>query len=164
VESFRNEDGQPRQRTVATLGRIDECGGQLDALLGGLLRAKGRPANSADAPQLRFESALALGDVWALDALWHELGFDGLGAVFRRARFTNPVEHALRVMAPGPLDLPSVRAAVPAEKLEKLVALIPVQKLGKPGFIAQQVVQLASPDADSCTGAAWDVNGGIFMR
>lgn len=99
-----------------------------------------------------------------MDALWHELGFDGLGAVFRRARFTNPVEHALRVMAPGPLDLPSVRAAVPAEKLEKLVALIPVQKLGKPGFIAQQVVQLASPDADSCTGAAWDVNGGIFMR
>ena len=44
VESFRNEDGQPRQRTIATLGRIDECGGQLDALLAGLLRAKGRAA------------------------------------------------------------------------------------------------------------------------
>lgn len=41
VESFRNEDGQPRQRTVATLGRLDEQGGPLDALLGGLLRAKG---------------------------------------------------------------------------------------------------------------------------
>lgn len=98
VESFRNADGQPRQRTVATLGRIDECGGQLDTLLGGLLRAKGRPATNGDAPQLRFESALALGDVWALDALWHELGFDSLAAVFRRARFTNPVEHAIRVM------------------------------------------------------------------
>ena len=98
VESFRNADGQPRQRTVATLGRIDECGGPLDALLAGLLRAKGRPAADGDAPQLRFESALALGDVWALDALWHELGFDGLAAVFRRARFTNPVEHAIRVM------------------------------------------------------------------
>ncbi len=98
VESFRNEDGQPRQRTVATLGRIDECGGPLDALLAGLLRAKGRPAADSDAPQLRFESALALGDVWALHELWHELGFDGLGAVFRRARFTNPVEHAIRVM------------------------------------------------------------------
>ena len=98
VESFRNEDGQPRQRTVATLGRIDERGGQLDALLGGLLRAKGRTAGDGDAPQVRFESALALGDVWALDALWHELGFDGLAAVFRRARFTNPVEHAIRVM------------------------------------------------------------------
>ena len=64
VESFRNEDGQPRQRTVATLGRIDENGGQLDALLGGLLRAKGRPSSDADVPQVRFESALALGDVW----------------------------------------------------------------------------------------------------
>jgi len=98
VESFRNEHGQPRQRTIATLGRIDECGGPLDALLAGLLRTKRRAVSDGDAPQLRFESALALGDVWALDALWHELGFDGLAAVFRRARFTNPIEHAIRVM------------------------------------------------------------------
>ena len=98
VESFRDEQGKPRQRTVATLGRIDEHDGQVDALLNGLLRAKGRPAASSDSPQLRFESALSLGDVWALDALWHELGFDSLGAVFRRARFTTAVEHAIRVM------------------------------------------------------------------
>jgi hypothetical protein len=98
VESFRNEAGQPRQRTVATLGRLDEPGGPLDALLAGLLRAKGRPAASAQNAQVRFESALSLGDVWALDALWRELGFDSLGAVFRRARFTTAVEHAIRVM------------------------------------------------------------------
>lgn len=98
VESFRDEHGTPRQRTVATLGRADEQGGQVDALLNGLLRAKGRPACTADHPQVRFESALSLGDVWALDALWHELGFDGLSAVFRRARFTTAVEHAIRVM------------------------------------------------------------------
>ena len=89
VESFRNEDGQPRQRTIATLGRLDEHGGPLDALLNALLRAKGRAVSEGNACQVRFESALALGDVWALDALWHELGFDGLGAVFRRARFTS---------------------------------------------------------------------------
>lgn len=98
VESFRNEDGQPRQRTVATLGRLDEAGGPLDSLLNGLLRVKGRPVGAAEAPQVRFESALALGDVWALDALWHELGFNALSAVFRRARFTTAVEHAIRVM------------------------------------------------------------------
>jgi transposase len=98
VESFRDERGKPRQRTVATLGRIDERGGQVDALLNGLLRAKGRPLAAGGDPQLRFESALCLGDVWALDALWHELGFDGLGAVFRRARFTTSVEQAIRVM------------------------------------------------------------------
>ena len=98
VESFRNEDGQPRQRTLATLGRLDEQGGPLDTLLGGLVRAKGHPVGQGDVPQLRFESALALGDVWALDALWHELGFNGLGAIFRRERFTTAVEHAIRVM------------------------------------------------------------------
>ena len=98
VESFRDEQGRPRQRTLATLGRIDESGGQVDSLLGGLLRAKGRSLDETSSPQVRFESALALGDVWALDQLWRELGFDCLSAVFRRARFTNPVEHALRVM------------------------------------------------------------------
>jgi len=44
VESFRNEDGKPRQRTVATLGRLDEVGGGVDSLLHGLLRAKGLPS------------------------------------------------------------------------------------------------------------------------
>jgi transposase len=98
VESFRDETGRPRQRTVSTLGRLDESGGQVDSLLKGLLRAKGMPASMADTPQVAFESALALGDVWALDQLWKELGFDALAGVFRKARYTNPVEHAIRVM------------------------------------------------------------------
>lgn len=98
VESFRDEHGKPRQRTVATLGRVDESGGQVDALLNGLLRSKGRPAASSTAPQLRFESALALGDVGALHELLHELCFDRLAAVFQRARFTAPIEQALRVV------------------------------------------------------------------
>lgn len=98
VESFRDEHGRPRQRTLATLGRIDETGGQVDALLLGLLRVKGRPAALACAPQVQFESALALGDVWVLHQLWQELGFDRLHGVFRRARYTAPVEQAIRVM------------------------------------------------------------------
>jgi hypothetical protein len=80
AESFRDEQGRPRQRTLATLGRIDDNGGQVDKLLAALLRARGRPAGDAAAPQVRFESALALGDVWALSELWRELGFDGLSA------------------------------------------------------------------------------------
>jgi transposase len=98
VESFRNEEGKPRQRTVATIGRVDDTGGAVDALLNGLLRAKGMPTSTADTPQIAFESALALGDVWALDQLWKELGFDRLAAVFRKARYTTPIEHAVRVM------------------------------------------------------------------
>ena len=98
VESYRDEAGRPRQRTVSTLGRLDETGGQVDSLLKGLLRAKGMPASMGEAPQVAFESTLALGDVWALDQLWKELGFDALASVFRRARYTTPVEHAIRVM------------------------------------------------------------------
>jgi transposase len=107
VESFRNEQGLTRQRTVATLGRADEVGGRADALLSGLMRATGRGAagvgvgvgvGTAASPQVQFESALALGDVWALDSLWKELGFERLAGVFRKARFTTPVEHAVRAM------------------------------------------------------------------
>ena len=97
VESFRDESGKPRQRTITTLGRVDENGGQVDALLSTLLRAKGHSAEVAT-PQIKFESALTLGDVWALDQLWRELGFDCLAGVFRRARYSSPVEQAIRVM------------------------------------------------------------------
>ncbi len=100
VEAFRDETGHPRQRTIATLGRLDEDGGTVDAMLNRLAQAKGRRLDGAEAaaPQVQFESALALGDVWALDQLWRELGFTELAAVFRRARFTAPVEPAIRAM------------------------------------------------------------------
>lgn len=70
----------------------------------------------------------------------------------------------VNAVAPGPMELPSVRAAVPPERLEKLIEMIPVKRLGNPRFVADIVVQLASPEADFVTGAAWDINGGIFMR
>lgn len=70
----------------------------------------------------------------------------------------------VNAIAPGPMELPSVRAAVPPERLEKLIEMIPVKRLGNPEFVASLVVQLASAEADFATGAAWDVNGGIFMR
>ena len=50
-------------------------------------------------PQLQFESALALGDVWVLDQLWRELGFDALSDIFRRAWHSTAMEQAIRVMA-----------------------------------------------------------------
>lgn len=67
VESHRNNAGQPRQRTVATLGRLDEMGGAVGSLLAGLLGAKGLPACAAARPQLEFDSALYFGDVWTFD-------------------------------------------------------------------------------------------------
>ncbi len=71
----------------------------------------------------------------------------------------------VNAIAPGPMDLPSVRAAVPPERLATLIEnVIPVKRLGRPEFVADLVVQLAGPEAEFATGATWDVNGGIFMR
>jgi hypothetical protein len=98
VESFRDDNGQPRQRHLLTLGRVDENNGQVDKVLQALLKARGHGPVDTATPQLQFESALALGDVWALDQLWRELGFDCLAGVFRRARFSTAVEQAIRVM------------------------------------------------------------------
>ena len=50
VESFRDEHGRPRQRTLATIGRVDEAGGQVDSLLKSLQRAKGQPASKLSPP------------------------------------------------------------------------------------------------------------------
>jgi 3-oxoacyl-[acyl-carrier protein] reductase len=70
----------------------------------------------------------------------------------------------VNAVAPGPLDLPSVRRLVPADRLAALVDNIPVKMLGDPAFIADIVLRLAARDAGSVTGATWDINGGLFMR
>ena len=98
VESYRDANGQPRQRNLLTLGRVDENNGQVDKVLQTLLKARGLGGVDTATPQVQFESALALGDVWALDQLWREIGFDCLAGVFRRARFSTAVEQAIRVM------------------------------------------------------------------
>ncbi|WP_286239515.1 SDR family NAD(P)-dependent oxidoreductase [Neptuniibacter halophilus] len=71
----------------------------------------------------------------------------------------------VNAVAPGPMDLPSVRELVPADKLETIInEMIPVKELGSADFVADVVTKLASREASFVTGAAWDINGGIFMR
>jgi hypothetical protein len=97
VESYRDEAGRPRQRTIATLGRADRLG-ELDGLINGLLRATGGDASVGELPAIEFEPALAMGDVWALSSLWHELGFDSLDRVLRHPRHEFDLVGLLRAM------------------------------------------------------------------
>lgn len=96
VEAFRDDAGRPRQKTIATLGRLDQLNGELDALIQGLLRATGRDPATAAEPA--FEPSRALGDTWALTCLWRELKLDSLARLFRRKHPEVPVEALLRVM------------------------------------------------------------------
>lgn len=80
------------------------------------------------------------------------------------ARDLAPFGITVNAIAPGPLDLPSVRALVPADKIEGIIAGIPVRQLGSPAFVAKTAVHLAGPDAGFANGAIWDLNGGLLMR
>ena len=70
----------------------------------------------------------------------------------------------VNAVAPGPLDLPSVRRLVPPERLAAVIESIPVKALGNAAFAADIVARLAARDAGYATGATWDVNGGLLMR
>lgn len=70
----------------------------------------------------------------------------------------------VNAISPGPHDLPIVHQTVPAEKLEQVIAGIPVKHLGDPAFVAKAVSLLADKDAGFVTGACWDINGGLYVR
>ena len=126
VESYRDEAGRVKKRTVATLGRLDQLTGELDAVIDGLLKVSGREPVSAKtaasalaaapaailASSLSFEAARALGNVWALTELWKELGFSDLRRVFRPTRHTIDVEALIRIMVLNRLCDPDSKLGV----------------------------------------------------
>jgi acetoacetyl-CoA reductase len=54
-------------------------------------------------------------------------------------------------------------AAVPATTMEKIVARIPVGRLGEPDEVARVVEFLADPESAYITGQVYPVNGGLYM-
>ena len=99
VEAFRDDAGKAKHRTLVTLGRLDQLTDSLDSVISGLLKVTGRPDFlNAPLPAVEFESARALGNVWALNELWESLGFGELRRVFRKTRHSIDVEAMIRVM------------------------------------------------------------------
>lgn len=97
VEGFRTEAGV-RQRVVANFGRLDHLeGAKLDPLIHGLQRALGRVPVSAPVPQ--YDTALAFGDVYALNELWSSLGFgEAIKRALRSSRRAFDAEALVRAM------------------------------------------------------------------
>jgi transposase len=104
VEAFRDDSGRPKQRTVATLGRLDLLGDSLQPMRDGLTRLLGEhestdinadPCNGTP----EFESSRALGDLWALNSIWKQLGLDQLRQTLRQhTRHQIDIEALLRLM------------------------------------------------------------------
>jgi acetoacetyl-CoA reductase len=68
----------------------------------------------------------------------------------------------VNAIAPGYIDTDMV-AAVPANVLEKIVARIPVGRLGHADEIARGVLFLVADDAGFVTGSTMSINGGQHM-
>ena len=68
----------------------------------------------------------------------------------------------VNAIAPGYVDTDMVRA-VPPDVLQKIIARIPVGRLGRADDIARGVAFLTADDADFITGATLSINGGQHM-
>lgn len=68
----------------------------------------------------------------------------------------------VNAIAPGYVDTDMVRA-VPPEVLEKIIARIPVGRLGRANDIARGVLFLVRDEADFITGSTLSINGGQHM-
>ena len=68
----------------------------------------------------------------------------------------------VNAIAPGYVDTDMVRA-VPPDVLEKIIARIPVGRLGHAEDIARGVLFLTADDADFVTGSTLSINGGQHM-
>ena len=69
----------------------------------------------------------------------------------------------VNAVAPAAIDGPMV-ASVPPERIQAMLATIPVGRLGRPEEVAAHVAFLVSDEAGFTTGATFDVNGGMLMR
>ncbi|MEE3258023.1 MAG: SDR family NAD(P)-dependent oxidoreductase [Candidatus Latescibacterota bacterium] len=72
--------------------------------------------------------------------------------------------HGITVNAISPGQIDADPELLTPEQREKVMAMIPLGRLGEPEEIAYAALFLASPLADYITGTTLDVNGGILKR
>ncbi len=112
VQAYRNAAGQPRQRVVANLGRLDQLSdADLQPLIGGLERALGRTPSAT--PRVVFGSSKAFGDLFTLHALWTELGLSSaLSRALRSSRRQFDAAALIRAMVFNRLCAPDSKLGV----------------------------------------------------
>jgi 3-oxoacyl-[acyl-carrier protein] reductase len=68
----------------------------------------------------------------------------------------------VNAVAPGFIGTDMLKSLA-AEIMEKILAQIPMRRLGKPEEVASAVAYLASPEAGYITGQVIDINGGLYI-
>ncbi|MCX9085119.1 MAG: beta-ketoacyl-ACP reductase [Candidatus Methanoperedens sp.] len=68
----------------------------------------------------------------------------------------------VNAVAPGFIETDMVKS-IPKEILDKIIAQIPLGRLGKPSEVAAAVTYLLSEEASYITGQVIDINGGLYI-
>ena len=68
----------------------------------------------------------------------------------------------VNAVAPGFIETEMLKS-VPKEIMDKILAQIPLGRLGKPSEVAGAVAYLVSEDGDYITGQVVDINGGLYI-
>jgi 3-oxoacyl-[acyl-carrier protein] reductase len=68
----------------------------------------------------------------------------------------------VNAVAPGFMET-DMLSAIPKEIMDKILAQIPLGRLGKPSEVAGAVAYLVSKDGEYITGQVIDINGGLYI-
>lgn len=85
-----------------------------------------------------------------------------IGLTKSMARELAPRNIRVNAVSPGFVET-QMTHNIPEPVREKVLAMIPLARTGKPEDVAKSVLFLASPDADYITGHILSVNGGLYI-
>ena len=89
----------------------------------------------------------------------------GINSVTRHVANTyGPRGVRCNCVSPGAILSEAGQSAFPPELRAKMIAAMPIKRLGEPEDIAAGVAYLLSDDAEWVTGQVWSINGGIALR
>ena len=154
VEDITDEDWA-RMFAVHVNGTFHTC----RAVLPGMIAAKaGAIVNMSSLHAIRGQANAA-----------HYAAAKGaiIGLTKSIAREKGPLGIRANAVAPGPIDTPLWRGAVPPDEIDAVKAkrseIIPIGRLGEAAEVAQTIVYLLSPAASYVTGQVVTVDGGESM-
>jgi 3-oxoacyl-[acyl-carrier protein] reductase len=103
-------------------------------------------------------AAWAAGDFYSLS----KAGVNAL--TISLARELGPMNIRVNAVAPGPTDTEATRSSVKPEVIEKLIASMPLRRMGTTGDIVEACLFLLSDQAAWITGQTLCVDGGTILR
>ena len=86
-----------------------------------------------------------------------------IGLTRSLAKFLGPDKITVNAIAPGFMETDSTLSIIPADRLEQLIVMQPVRRMGTPDDLTGALVYLCSDEAAFVTGQVLIVDGGTIM-